>query len=581
MDLPTEEREITLQKTERVYVRISLGIIIGLVVLVAVCWGGRHAYLRWQERNLMHQAHVAFDKTDFRWAVIAAQRAYSLDDTSVDACRTLADIAEKQNSDQAIEWRRRALALDPKSFGDRLSLANTALRFSQPAIAVEALAHVPPGQQQDAGYQAAAARIALTKSDLTAAGQHLRQAVALAPNDPAHALELAEFQLRSENRAERDAGHTTAMQLKANPKVRLDALHILVSAALARRDGAEGVSLAKELDALPDTTPADRLLALGILHQTNDPAFAAALTKFEAESAKSSEQAVRLMSWMNSNGLALLALDWSKQLPPEMLGSIAMRFALADSYVQLRDWPALTTLLRRGSWDRAEPLRIALEAKVAYETNDHDGYEKSWAAAVAKASDDSDRLDSLQKLAFQWHWPEKGVAILWLLAENPAQQQAALQSLYNYYAAARDTTGLYRTLTRLVAVMPHDPMVRNNFAQISLLLRAESLHALALAREVHQEQPGNAAFASTYAFALYENNDVAGALKVMNSLTPPQLQDPAVAAYYGVILAEAGRNDEAVKFLEAANGAHLLPEEEKLIARARRIISRPKDGGGT
>ena len=247
----------------------------------------------------------------------------------------------------------------------------------------------------------------------------------------------------------------------------------------------------------------------------------------------------------------------------------------------MHDWSALTALLQRGSWDRAEPLRLALKAKVAYETGDHDGFEKSWAEAVAKASDDSERLDSLQKLAFQWHWPEKAVAVLWLLVANPAQEQAALQSLYNYYAAQRDTTGLYRTLTRLVSVMPHDPMVRNNYAQISLLLRAESLRALALAREVHQEQPANPAFASTYAFALYENNDVVGALKVLDGLMPEQLKDPAVAAYYGVILAEAGRKDEAAKFLEAAKGAHLLPEEEKLIARARRIISRPNESGGT
>ena len=303
-----------------------MGIILGLVLLVALCWGGRRGYVRWQERKLMHQAHGAFDKADFRWAAMAAQRAYSLDDRSVDACRTLADIAEKQKSDQAIEWRRRALALDPKSFGDRLSLANTALRFSQPGIAAEALATVPPAQQRDAGYQAAAARIALTKNDLAAAGQHLRQSVALAPNDPAHALELAEFELRSDDRDARAAGHAAATQLKTNPKVRLDALRVLLRAALARGDGAESSALAKELDAAPEALAADRLLALDILHQTNDPAFAAALTKFEKESAQSSEQALRLMSWMNSHGLALLALDWSKQLEPEMLGSVALRF---------------------------------------------------------------------------------------------------------------------------------------------------------------------------------------------------------------------------------------------------------------
>lgn len=581
MPRPTEEREITLRRTERVYIRLSLGILGALCLLIAVSWGGHRFYVRWQERKLMRQAHVGYDKSDFRWAAMAAQRAYNLDDSSSDACRTLADIAQKQGDTQAIEWRRRALSVDPSSLPDRLALAITALQFSQPAIAAEALAGAPPEQQKNADYQAAAARVALTKNDLAAAGAYLRQAAATAPNDPHHALELAEFQLRSQDRAQREAGREAATRLKGDPKVRLDALHILLDAAFRRRDDSESIALAKELGALPDVAPADQLLALGVLRRYNDAAFTAALTRFEADSMGSAERAARLISWMNSHGLALLAIDWSKQLPPEMLGSIAMRFALADSYVQLRDWTALKAMLKRGSWDRVESLRLALEAKVDHETGDDDGYEKAWAAAVAKAGNDSQRLDVLQKLAFQWRWPEKAIGVLWLLADNPRTQQESLQALYKYYAVERDTAGLYRTLSRLVAVLPADPMIKNNYAQISLLLNAEPARARALARDVHQAQPKNAAFASTYAFALYQNGDVQGALKVMSSLTPEQLKDPSVAAYYGVILAAAGHRPEATRFLNASSDAKLLPEEEKLISDARAALARPQRDGGT
>ncbi len=582
MPRPSHDRmEISLRKTERVYIKLSLGLLLALCLLIALSWGGHRFYVRWQERKLMHQAHVAFDKTDFRWAGMAAQRAYNLDDSSVDACRTLADIAEKQGNAQAIEWRRRALGINPGSVADRFALANTALRFSQPAIAAQALAAVPAADQKNAGYQAAAARVALTKNDLAAAGGHLREAAELAPNDPEHALELAEFQLRSDDRAQRVVGQETATRLKKEPKVHLEALHILLEAALRRRDDSESVALARELDALPGAPPADRLLALGVLRRYRDPAFTAALSRFEADSAGSAERAVRLIRWMNSHGLVLLAINWSKQLPAEMLGSVAMRFALADSYVQLRDWSALSAMLKRGSWDRAESFRLALQAKVAHETGDDDGFEKAWAEAVAKAGNDGDRLDVLQKLALQWHWPEKAVAVLWLLADNPKTQQDVLQSLYKYFAAERDTAGLYRTLNRLVVLLPNDPMVKNNYAQISLLLHAEPAHARALARDVHQAQPKNAAFASTYAFALYQSGDVQGALKVMKSLTLEQLKDPSVAAYYGVILAATGDRPEAAKFLDASASARLLPEEEKLISQARNALARQKPAGGT
>ncbi|MEO6872352.1 MAG: hypothetical protein ABI233_09065 [Chthoniobacterales bacterium] len=581
MALPTDEREITLQKTERVYIRLSLGIILGLVLLVAVCWGGRRLYVHWQERKLMHQAHVAYDKLDLRWAAMAAQRAYSLDDKSIDACRTLADIAEKQNSVQAIEWRRRALAIDPTSFPDRMSLANTALRFSQPEIAAETLAQVASAQRNNAEYQAAAARVALTKNDLAAAGEHLRAAVRFAPNDPKHELELAEFQLRSADSVERATGRATATRLKSNKKVQLDAIHILLNDALARRYDSEALALAKELDALPDAPAADRLLALGILRQFNDPAFTDALTRSEAKSATSAEQAARLISWMTSHGLALLAIDWSKRLPPEMFGSVSLRFALADAYIALRDWAALKAMLQRGSWEGVESFRLALQAKVAKETGDPDGFEKLWAEAVSRAQNNSERLNVLQKLAFQWHWPAKGVDVLWLLAEIPESQTAALQALYNYFAGERDTAGLFRVLTRLIDVLPDDPLVKNNFAQISLLLHADPFRARALAAYVHREQPKNAAFASTYAFGLYQNGDVQGALHIMQSLTPEQLKDPSVAAYYGIFLAAAGHNLEATKFLDASANAKLLPEEVKLVTQARSLLARAKNKNGT
>src|SRR4029450_1629929 len=156
--------------------------------------------------KLMRQAHVAFDKNDLRWATMAAQRAYAVEPKSADACRTLAAIAERQNSPEAIDWRRRVVALSPNSIPDRIALVESALRFQQPAIAAGALAQVPTERPNDARYNSAAAHVALTKNDLTAAEQHFTMAVRLSPNDPHRQLELAEVQIRSDDRSTRHAG---------------------------------------------------------------------------------------------------------------------------------------------------------------------------------------------------------------------------------------------------------------------------------------------------------------------------------------------------------------------------------------
>ncbi len=573
-NVPESNLDLLHERAEKTYARLWVIVIGWLCLLVAVSWGGHRFYIRWQEHKLMRQAHVAFDKNDLRWASMAAQRAYAVDPKSVDACRTLAVIAEKQNTPEAIDWRRRTVALVPDSMPDRVALVECALRLKQPAIATEALAQVPPAQQNDARFHTTAAHLALTKKDFASAEEHLETATRLAPNDSRLQLELAEFQIRSQDEAKREAGRALAGKLKSDPKVRLEALHVLVNDAVRRRSDSASVELAKELDAFPDAPFADRLLALGILRGLNDPAFTAALTRLQGESVKSAEKAVKLINWMNSHGLALLAIDWSKRLPSEMLDSIPLRFALADSYVRLRDWAALKAMVQRGSWERGEPVRRALLAKAARETGDDIGYEKNWVAAVGAAEGDAIRLNLLQTIAFQWNWPEKGTAVLWMLADNPGAQRDALQALYRYYAEQRDTTGLYRALSRLVAVVPDDPAVRNNYAQISLLLKAETFRARGIARDLHEAHPHDSAYTSTYAFALFQSGDVKGAVKLMSQLTPAQLHEPSVAAYYAIVLAAAGQNDAATEYFGLAEKAKLLPEEEELVAKAKASLAR-------
>ena len=575
MALPSDSAlEISLQRTEHTYVRLWLGVIAGLCLLVVLCWGGHRAYLRWQEHKLMRQAHVALDKNDLRWAAMAAQRAYAVEPGSGDACRTLAAIAERQNSPEAIDWRRRVVALYPNSMPDRMALVESAIRFEQPAIAAEALAQVPAAERNDARYHSSAAHLALTKNNPIAAEQHLTAAARLLPDDPQRQLELADFQLRSDDRRKREAGRLLAQRLKSDPQVRLDALRVLISDASQWDHDSSSIDLARELAGMPGATFADRLLALDLRRRLNDPAFTAALTQLEAESTPSADKATGLINWMNSHALALLAIDWSKELPPEMIESIPLRIALADAHLRLRDWAALKAILQRGSWGRAEPARRALQAKVARETGDAFGFEKNWVAAVAAAEGDPASLNLLQTMAFQWHWPAQGTALLWRLAENRQTEREALEALYHYYAAQRDTAGLYRTLSRLMSVIPNDPAVRNNFAQISLLLKAETSQARSIAQDLHEAHPRDAAFTSTYAFALFQSGDVKGARKIMSLLSREQLHDPSVAAYFGVFLAAAGQHDGATEYFALAEKAKLLPEEEELVAQAKASLAR-------
>ena len=50
---------------------------------------------------------------------------------------------------------------------------------------------------------------------------------------------------------------------------------------------------------------------------------------------------------------------------------------------------------------------------------------------------------------------------------------------------------------------------------------------------------------------------------------PKQLEQPAIATYYGLILAAAGQKEKARSFLARSAEATLLPEEKALVAKAQ------------
>ena len=115
--------------------------------------------------------------------------------------------------------------------------------------------------------------------------------------------------------------------------------------------------------------------------------------------------------------------------------------------------------------------------------------------------------------------------------------------------------------------------MQNNIAQLSLLLNLNADRGHRLARDLHEREPKNPVYASTYAFALHAKGDTKKALAVMNTLTAEQLRQPEIAAYYGIILAAAGEHAKAAEYLDLGEKAGLLPEEKALVEKARRLLA--------
>jgi hypothetical protein len=73
---------------------------------------------------------------------------------------------------------------------------------------------------------------------------------------------------------------------------------------------------------------------------------------------------------------------------------------------------------------------------------------------------------------------------------------------------------------------------------------------------------------STYAYALLLQNKTNDAEKIVSEIKPEYRKIPSIAAYYGVVEAEAGHKDAAREALQRAESAPLLPEEKEMVRLA-------------
>lgn len=561
--------DTTIRKTERTYVRLIIGLLTGLILLVLLIWGGSRFYYSWQERHVLRRAAAFLSGGDVRAAGLSARRAYQLNPESVAAARMLAEIAEAAGERTALDWRRKAVQLAPNSSEDRIAWAKSAIMFEELGTAEKALAAVDESERT-APYYAASAQLAEARGEPAAARENWAKAAELDPADKSYLVRRAAASLNLPDAAAQESARATLEGLRNDPAQRRAATRaLIVDGARQRRNSEETLALARDLQGYPEATFGDQLLYLEILRQLRRPDFTSYLTRLQEEAQKRPADLAGLVSWMNKSKLSLLALSYTRNLDPKILTGWPVRVALAESYSVVGDWEGLEAWTKGQSWGALDFLRRAHLARALRNREQTVAAEKEWNAARKEAASETQYLTLLTRTVIEWRWIDEAVELLWTLAKDPMEQKAALRSLYRHYSESGDTAGLYRTLQRLVEVLPEDLSLQNNLAQIGLLLNADPERARKLASELHEKMPNEAAYVSTYAFALFSRGDAAGAVQAMASLKEEQLRDPALACYYGIFLASAGQFEAARKYLELGADARLLPEERTLVEKAR------------
>jgi hypothetical protein len=578
--LPPREKpgvEIAHSRAEGLFLKFALGGLFGFILLIAVVWAGHGVYVRWQEKRLVRQAETALQENDIATASLASRAVLQLKPDSLPAQRIAAAISERANDSGAVIWRRKVVDSPGHTGEDMLNLAQCALQFNDIATLHYAITAFSEADRETSGYHAVAAMVAQADNQNDKAIGEWEQAVRRSPEDKGYQLQLGTAEFRSTNPSRRQLGQATLNMLRNDEKYRTAVTRVLITQGVAQHQSTGKIlQLAGDLTTYPDATFADRLLAADIFRQTNSPQFASFLTDLEKRALDRSQDLASLLSWMSAANLNVLAVDYIRTIKPELLQTWPVPLALADIYVRLKEWSKLEAATKSVDWRGSDFLRHAYLARAFREQDKPAAAENEWSAATKAAGASSEETVALFRTASSWGWRNEEIELLWALTKHADKEKDGFQALYKHYLDSHDTQGLYRVLVRLADDLPDNLDLQNNFAQVSLLLNAEPDNARRLAADVYHKHPDNAAYTTTYAYALLTKGDGEGAVKVMSSLSADQLKDPAVAAYYGICLA-AVNDPRAAEYLEIGKNGLFLPEEKALLAKARAQVAPNKN----
>jgi Flp pilus assembly protein TadD len=562
-----------IERTQRTFIKLSLGILCGILLLILFGWGGCRAYRTWEERQQVRHATAFLNAGKSNSAVLSARRALQLNPNSTAAMRIMAQLAERTRERVALDWRRKIVELEPDSTADAIALSNCALQFGDIRTAEKSLLSIVESARQTAEFHAAAGRLAKARKNPAEAKAEFDQARRLAPNEESYELEYALACLEHSSKGERDEGLRILEKLRHSPTQRAAATRALFADGVAHRHAPIGLlELARELQSYPEALFSDRLLYLDVLRQVRDAQYVRYLTEIEKDAASKPGDLGALLSWMNMNQMSLVAIDFARSLSPEVLKKWPVPWALAEAHAKISDWPALEKLTATANWGQFDFLRRAYLTRAFRGENNAAAATREWTAATKSAGAQSQSLLLLTRVIYDWGWKNEGIDLLWQLTKYPEVQFEALHTLYVHYSQRHDTQGLYRVLSRLNETDPGDLKVQNNLVQISLLLHVDRERAIKRATDLYRKEPSNPGYVSTYAFALYEKGDVSGALTAMRKLPDDQLREPSLAAYYAIFLAASGDKQKAREYLEQGKQANLLPEEKALLERGEATL---------
>lgn len=564
-----------MRKTQAHRMRKTLVILLCSTTVLLAGYVGLRAYRSWKQTHLLSLARQFATKADFRNAVLSIGEVLRANPRNIEACRLMAAMAETNSSPETVLWRSRVLELDPNSTEDRLALVRAAIVQGDLLTATNTLAGVPEAATNTLNYHMLAGLIAVATRQIPQAEAHFLEASRLDPTNPVPQLNVAVLRLNEPDDRVQSEARAALQRLSADPALRSQALRELIADAARHSDTNSVLALVRKL-AQPTNAPfADRILYLSILHALHIEDFASALASCQKTISDDPAKIYQLASWQAAEQDPQKALSWLESLPAQTQSNRTVQIIESECRVDLQDWRGVQLALPQQDWAELDFLRHAFLTRALRGLDLKSSADTEWPLAVRATDNRKESLEMLLRLAGLWKWQGESEDLLWIFVNRYPEEKWAYASLQSDFFATGRTRSLMSLYGQETKRDPSDLQAKNNLAMTALLLNAVEMKPHELARELYEKHGTNSTFVSTYAFSLHLQEKDSEALRVMGQLKPGDLDQPAVAGYYGLLLEAAGSNALAQAYLDGAATAILLPEERALFAQAKARLAQP------
>jgi tetratricopeptide (TPR) repeat protein len=539
---------------------VSRWVLIGAGAAIAIsliCIFSVRGYRAWRVEKELSAAQIYLQQRDNRNALLSLKRAVALRSDNLEARRALASLLEEAASSEAVIHRRKLMDLEPQLLEPKLDYIRTALRLGHLQQASKTLKSIKGSDRKTPGFMELQAELQLKRGRPDGALEIYRELIELRPEDERTRVKLTALELRSGSERDQATARAALESRVRDDEFGLLALRALAEDALQRSDFGAALTWSKRACEMPLSEVSDRLLHLQALFGAKSPSFESWLADLERIALENTPFALDVAKWkMNVLG-AEVASKWLERLPPSTRENPSVCLVLADCYSALQRWEDLQSLVDGIAWREREPLRLGLLARAQAGLGNVRKSERTWQLALQEAQIYPSQLASLLALA---RTDKRDVReVLWMIAEREPENLAARQELYQAYWQERNADGMLRMMELVLRERRDDRVAKYNVAALLLVSGRGIDRAALLAKELYEDDPMSLSNAVIHGFSIHLKGDSRKAAALLEGRDDLDKLGNDGTAYYSLILAGSGRDEDARRFLSAVDRAALLP----------------------